>query len=244
MKKHFLLDTQPPDNLHKIVIVTTLRSGSNYLERLLGAKNFFNDHNFHQLINDEVSHESDFIQSWEDMRCDCAVYRFHEPPGYHFPNTFEYWNVVAQIVSKCEKVIIHQRKDLRSLVFASYILFFFWGSKGKYTNREQVLQENIVDLHRLKEIYYRIATLVDTFNGWCHRNITHNLQIPTFYEDIDSDVDKFIEKISDFCGFQLSKQQDWTPLDYTQMNSHPILMKEIDRLFGNGGNRVLETMKI
>ena len=235
MKRHFLLETQPPDNLHKIAIVATLRSGSNYLEKLLGAKSFFNDQNFHQLTNDEIAHKSDSIQSWEDMRCDCAIYRFHEQPGYHFPNTFEYWNVVAQIVSKAEMVIIHQRRDLRSLVFASYILFLLWGSKGKYTSREQVLREEVVDLDFLKEVYYQTATLVDTFNGWCRRNITHNLQISTFYEDIDSDVDTFIEKLSDFSGVLLSKRQNWTPLDYTQMNSYRILMKEIDRLFGNSG---------
>ena len=199
------LDTKPPKNLHRAIVIAERRSGSTYLLSCIeGLNNFFGDSDIEDIINKNV------FNSWEEIQSDFSLYRIHgfnsfwhprAPWEYnhnyrkslfhsHYMNLLEYLshNVV-------DKIVVHRRDDIFRSALSNYVLHI---DKLKVN-----VYEEGIDINIFLQYYVREQAFNRQLTAWINTCLPQEKILFTTYEDL-VDMQVYVDRLVEWTGVPLS----------------------------------------
>ena len=193
----------------KNVLVTTLRSGSTFLER--------NVPELTRCVEDKGYKESE-----QYMPTDFDMFRIHI--GLCYKRGF--WAFLEDVILNADKVIIHSRNDLRMIAVSHEI-----STLKNMENRP--ITEIYSKFDAIQRYYNHIQIYSRAYLWWLKRieNKRGDKMLRTCYEDICGNIEKFIKNISDYIGMPLTCNYDeWKPTDYSQLADIPKILDELETI--------------
>lgn len=194
---HFDMNFDP---LHRFLILSTKRSGSNYLyQEIEGLVHWCDDWNFSGQVARRCRRNLPALPSSE-----MAIYKFHNFStgitrlGNRYKGASFYYRFLERCIAQAEKVVVHQRTDAFDLALSSVI---------KELHRKETHPGDIstlsIDAVCFQNFYEETLLFLQLFNAWVDRNVAGVKRMDTFYADLLEDAEAVFRAIGAHFGLDL-----------------------------------------
>lgn len=198
----------------KLIILSTMRSGSSYLVNTIDQiEHFFDDWNF-------VDQEHHFETSKQKIfDTDVVLFRFHHigiefyRPPEMTSHVVEYWNFIEALSQKCDKVLLHSRQDVFDMTVSrelNEMEYYHYHYPHTFPNGRVTL-----NINRLKLQYHINCMFVQLWKQHWERVIPKSKLVTSCYESLNENPVAFNRFLSEISGLEIIGTPDqWAPISY------------------------------
>ena len=202
-------------NLHSGVFLSPIRTGSTFLlnsitelEYRLSDNNYLKKGLYPVLLGDK---------NWDDFACPLGLYRFHygqESVESRF-SSLAFRDFVERLILTSNKVIINDRHDIFKITLSWF-----------YRHRDRELE---IAPKQFSKQYSLFLSSITEWRLWINSVIPKEKRIDISYEELSEDVEKLIDRLSNFLNMELTYTGElWKIHDYSYVTNLSELLSIIE----------------